>query len=181
MSNLLHPRFVALLLWIGVFCPIAHPLRAGTTIEFYASNNKGEIDPPLAFQRLIGQPQVHLHKRFTRTLQHFSIEHGKFKDILGAYQESNQHLTADNTLSFRGSPDQLIPKPTAFLIAQELAQALKQDSVAVFIPTLKPVIGEVIVTFKSAETQTQPTIAELTQILRDRLPLSYSQSFSLSI
>lgn len=147
------------------------------SISFFASNNTHEIDIASAYQRLTGTEQHKLQNNIITILQKFHIEQGHFENILGMYRMSNnQHMTADNTEHFTSSPYQHLSNKMVFEIAKILALTLKQDSVAVFIPTKQVTMGDISVIFSSA-----PTISEITTLVHDKLPASYSQAFSLHI
>jgi len=103
------------------------------------------------------------------------LEQGSFKDILGTYQMAdNQAETADNTEQFHTSPLQKLSKTQIFSLAREFANTLQQESVAVLIPN-SSTLGLVKVTFQDH----QPSINEAIKIIRQKLPPSYGQAYSL--
>lgn len=160
-----------------VFMFISTQVSAQHSIEFFASNNTGTIDAEAAYQRLTGNEQRDLHNSFNTIMQKNHIEQGKSDDVLGAYQMSGDHVTADNTETFISSPYQSISETQAFRIAQQMAKTLKQESVAVLIPSGHRQIAELQIRF----TSRQPTITEAIAMLRTQLPPQYSQAYSLHL
>ena len=148
------------------------------TVEFFSSNNTREIDVHEAYERLKGEAQQELLNSIIVILQKNHIQQGRFEDILGAYLSLNdQHVTADNTEMFSVSPLQTLTDNEVFELAKQFAIALKQESVAVFIPTNQPIIGDVTVSLISQQANLDAAI----KILHDKLPLSYSQAYSIHL
>jgi len=146
------------------------------SIEFFASNNTKEIDLQTAFNRLKGNDQNELRNSTINLMQQKHIEQGKFADLLGTYQmSSDKNVTADNSEIFITSPNQKIPNEKAFNLAKDLANSLNQESVAVFIPTKQPTIGEISINFKSHSY----SINELIKTVHEKLPQVYNQAFSI--
>jgi hypothetical protein len=149
-----------------------------TTIEFFSSNNTGEIDLQTAYQRLNSKFQLKLQSDTIKILQNYHIEQGQFEDILGTYQMStDKNVTADNSEIFHTSPQQLLTNNQAFLIATDLANVLNQDSIAVFIPNKQDPIGNIVVRF----VMNQLSINDMINTINEKLPSSYSQAFSLHL
>lgn len=147
------------------------------SVMFFASNNTGDIDVGTAYQRLKGQAQQDLQAQMITVIQQHHLEQGRASDILGAYDlASTNQVTADNTESFLTSPYQAISERETFRIAKELAVALNQESVAVFLPAKKGSSGEVSVVFTS-----QPTINDAITAIRNNLPAAYSEAYSLHL
>lgn len=148
------------------------------SVEFFASNNTTMIDLQTAYQRLTGDEQHQLKTSMINVLQKDHIEQGKFEDILGTYQMAdNGSITADNTDAFITSPYQCISEQKAFSIAQKFANEMKQESVAVFISSSQPIIGELKISF----TSHKPGIKEVVSLIHDKLPPTYNQAFSLHL
>lgn len=149
-----------------------------SSVEFFVSNNTGEIDLQTAFDRLEGNEQQELQNTIVNTMQKKHLEQGTFADLLGTYQMSNgQNTTADNSEGFITSPYQKISNKKVFDIAKELANTLNQESVAVFISSNKSPIGDTILKFKA----NQYSIDETIQLIHQKLPELYSQAFSLHL
>jgi hypothetical protein len=147
-------------------------------VEFFASNNTGTISIQTAYQRLIGDEQHKLQDSMTTVLQENRIEQGTFENILGTYQMAdNGNITADNTDAFITSPYQCINERKIFSIAKQLANTLKQESVAVLIASQQPVIGELKVSF----TASNPTVIDVITLIHAKLPPIYTQAFSLHL
>ena len=150
---------------------------ANTSIQFFASNNTKQIDLQTAYLRLVGKEQQDLQNNMIDVLQKNHIEQGKFEDILGTYRMSNdQTITADNSERYNTSPNQQLSEEKIFSLAQELAINLKQESVAVLIPD-QSTIGDITISF----TSHKPSINEIVDLVHDKLPVTYSQAFSLSL
>lgn len=148
------------------------------TIDFFASNNTGQIDLEKAYLRLNGKEQEDLELAFIHLLQKNHFEQGRLQPILGTYQLSdNQAITADNTTVFHASPYQDLSTERSLNLARDLAQFLKQESVAVFIPEKHQPISQVIVKFKDSS----PDIKETLATINKNLPTAYSQAFSLHL
>lgn len=146
--------------------------------KFFASNNTGIIDIGSAYQRLIGLPQVNLQNNMIRVLQNNHMEQGKLEDVLGAYEMATEKkVTADNSEIFYTSPQQVLTNEDVFKVGQELATALKQESVAVFIPSDQSSISDIEVNF----TAQAPSINQITNLINKNLPLLYQQAFSLRL
>src|SRR5437868_13615515 len=90
---------------------------------------------------------------------------------------TDQNITADNSEIYITSPYQGVSQEKAFFLAKQLTNILKQDSVAVFIPTKQAVIGDIIIQFKSHAY----TIDETIHLIQDKLPAQYSKAFSLHL
>src|SRR5690349_5691493 len=104
--------------------------------EFFVSNNTKEINLEKAYTRLTEKKQSDLKNNILIVMQKNHIEHGKFEDILGTYRMStDKNITADNTEHLIISTHIKLTNEQIFSFAKELAIKLKQDSVAVFIPT----------------------------------------------
>lgn len=147
------------------------------SVEFFASNNTSIIDLQTAYARLNGDEQSELQNTMIEIMQENHIEQGKFEDILGTYQMSNdKRITADNTEHFITSPLQYLSNDMYFSLAKALATKLNQDSVAVFIPD-DANLGDVTVSFGSH----QPSINELVSKIQDTLPEQYNNAFSLHL
>lgn len=145
-------------------------------VEFFASNNTATIDLQTAYQRLSGNEQYKLQESMIDVLQKKHVEQGKFEDILGIYQMSdNDSITVNNTNAFITS--QCIDEQKVFSIAQKFANNMKQESVVVFISSPKPIIGEIKINF----TTRKPSITELISLIHNRLPSFYSQAYSLHL
>lgn len=148
------------------------------SVEFFASNNTATINLQTAYNRLHSNEQDKLQENVINIMQKYHLEQGKSVDILGTYQMSNDgKITADNTDAFITSPYQYIHAQTVFTIAKQLAYTMKQESVAVFIPSDQPVIGELKLSF----TSHAPTIKEVVQLIHSKLPPSYGQAYSLHL
>ena len=116
-----------------------------SSVEFFASNNTGEIDLQTAFNRLKGSEQHELQNEIINVMQKKHIEQGRFEELLGTYRmSSDQHITADNSETFITSAYQKIPNEKIFNLAKELTNTLKQESIAVFIPSNQTAIGDTI-------------------------------------
>ena len=153
-------------------------LDGQSSIEFFASNNTDEITLQSAFIRLCGGAQTSLQNDIIELMQKEHIEQGKFENLLGTYRMSiDQHSTADNSEVFVTSSHQKLSSKTIFKIARELATTLKQESVVVFIPSHASTIGVTILKLRSHSY----TIKEAMEIIYAKLPLQYSQAYSLQL
>lgn len=147
------------------------------SIEFFASNNVKEITLKTAYDRLTGAEQYDLQKTIRRVLQKNHIARMKFQDTLGVYRmASDNKTTADNTEEVDVSLLQYLTDKKIFSVAKQLAIALNQESVAVVIPEHTK-LGKISVRF----TSHQPSINEIVSLLREKLPASYNQAFSLRL
>jgi len=147
-------------------------------IEFFASNNTQEIDLQTAYNRLKGPEQLALQNTIIGIAQKNHLEQGRFEDLLGTYKmSSDQNVTADNSEIFIASSYQKISTDKVFMIAKQLANTLKQDSIAVFISAKQPVIGDTVVKLTSHAY----TINQVIKLIQDTLPTQYSQAFSLHL
>lgn len=145
-------------------------------IEFYASNNTSEISLENAYARLTGTSQHVLRDEMIHVMQINHVEQGVCNDILGSYQmNATQNVTADNSKVFTMSPYQQYPISKATRVAKQLAQALQQESVAMFVPNQQGSFGKAIVTFQN----NKPNVAAVKALLHARLPDDYSQAYSL--
>lgn len=151
---------------------------ANHSVEFFASNNTQEIDVKTAYARLEGKAQRDLNNDFIQVLQNNHIEQGKFENVLGMYQmTSDNNMTSDNTEIFHASPLQNFSNNQIFSLTAALANTLKQESAAVFIPSDQDAAGDIIVTFKSEKMG----IVEIINKIREKLPRFYSAAFSLHL
>lgn len=146
--------------------------------EFFLSNNTGEIDLQTAFKRLQGNEQHQLRNTIINIMQKKHFEQSSFVDVLGTYQMSDdQQITADNSEKVITSSYQSMPSAKVFDAAKELADILKQDSVAVFIPDNGSAIGDTTLKLTSHPY----TINETIKIIHEKLSPQYSQAFSLHL
>lgn len=147
-------------------------------IEFFASNNTNEIDLQTAFDRLKGPEQQALQNTIIGVIQKNRLEQGSMVDLLGTYKMStDQNVTADNSEIFIASSYQKLSPEKIFMIAKQLANTLKQDSVAVFIPAKQSVPGDTVIKLTSHTY----TINQTIKLIQDTLPAQYSQAFSLHL
>jgi hypothetical protein len=142
-----------------------------SSTEFFASNNPGEIDLQTAFHRLHGKEQQKLQDDTINLMQEEHIEQSKFENLLGTYK-----MSADNSEKVITSSLQKLSLEETFKIAAKLANVLKQESIAVFIPANEPIIADTVLKFKSHHT-----IHETILMIREKLPAQYSQAFSLHL
>ena len=148
------------------------------SVEFFSSNNTQIIDVQTAYERMLSEPQDNLKNEIIIVLQKNHLEQSNYEDILGMYQmDSDQNMTADNTKVFTTSPLQTLPESKAFEIAKELANALKQESIAIFVPYAEAKVGGVVVSFQN----NQPSIQELVVLINSKLPRHYAQGFSMRL
>ncbi len=151
---------------------------SSNTIEFFASNNTGTIGMETAFQRLRGEEQHDLQNAIAALMQRYHLEQGTMDEVLGAYQLSGSGaMTADNTETFSTSPYEKLKNQEAFYLAQKMATALKQESVAVFIPSRHAGTADLQLQFK----QPLPTISAAIQAIHEKLPAKYGQAYSLHL
>jgi hypothetical protein len=163
-----------------LFIPLLSFANNDDSIEIFSSNNTEEISLETAFNRLAGTDQQALRSSITQFLQQHHVEQGEVHNLLGAYQmQSDKKITGDNTESFYTSPLQHFSKKKIFLLAAELSQRLRQESVAVFIPEshLATATGDVILVFRSDK----PTITTILHEIQEKLPASYNTAFSLHL
>lgn len=175
-------NYILLLLVISILSPIVtladNDFSNKSTVEFFASNNTHEIDLQTAFNRLQGKEQQKLQNDSIDLMQKEHMEQSKFVNLLGTYKmAADQNMTADNSEKIMASPYQKLSSEKVFKLAAALANVLKQESVAVFIPSKKPVIGDTILKLKSHHY----TINEIITIIHDTLPAQYSEAFSLHL
>lgn len=140
-------------------------------IEFFASNNTHTINAEKAYQRLNGEAQFELENTMILILQKNHIEQGRFENILGVYNRS-----ADNTKVFYTSPEQSFSNKQLFSLAKQLADALHQESIAVFIPLKDSSISDITVTFNH-----KLSAQEIIKLIHEKLPQHYSSAFSLHL
>lgn len=144
--------------------------------KIFASNNTQIIDVTSAYKRLIGMPQLQLHNTMLNVIQGDHLEQGEFDNVLGTYQMLDEKkVTADNSQIFYTSPQQYLSNEDLFKLSAELAVALKQESVAVFIANKQSLIADVEVSFPAHP----PTINKIINLINQQLPAKYHQAFSL--
>lgn len=156
------------------------PTIAGTTvaIELFSSNNREKINMQAAFQKLVGKEQEELRNKIHILAVKNRLGKWHFEDILGVYlTEADKRITADNAVGLMIQASESFTDHQGFFIAQELANYLKQESVAVFIPCSQPSIGRITLNFVSL----QPTISEALILIQNKLPSIYNLSFSLHL
>lgn len=170
--------FNKIVISVYILClTVSCTVYASSSVEFFASNNTKEINLQTAYERLLGKEQLDLQNSMIDVMQENHIEQGKFEDILGTYRlSSDQNITADNSERFNTTPIQHLSDEKVFSLAKELAINLNQESVAVFIPN-QSTIGNITVSF----TSHQPSITEIVNIIHEKLPLFYSQAFSIHL
>ena len=148
-----------------------------SSIEFFASNNQGEIPLQTAYARLTGDPQQQLQQKFIEVMQKNHVEQGTQKNILGIYQmDSTKNVTWDNSERFDTSPYQNLSVDEAKQIAMQLSQVLAQETVAVFVPESQANVAKITVHFKH-----QPSIAALQKQVQNKLPEQYRQAMSIQL
>lgn len=148
------------------------------TVSFFVSNNTGTITLQQAYDRLAGVPQQELTEQLITNLQVKHLEQGELKERLGAYlMSATQQVTGDNTEVFDSSPLQNLTEDEVFQLSQTLAKNFKQESVAAFIPNPQEAIANVQVKFHGA----LPSITDVTTAISQKLPVQYTQAYSLEI
>lgn len=175
MINNLIRSIIFVLINFSFFISLAF---SSPSVAFYFSNNSQIISVKKAYERLLGQEQYELIQNAIDILQREHIEQGKLRDSLGVYTlSSNRKITADNSEIFFTSPLQKISKFKVFHVATNLANKFNQESVAVFIPNSSKSIADVKLIF----TKIKPSINEAIELIKVRLPGSYSKAFTLNI
>lgn len=148
------------------------------SVEFFVSNNTKKLNLKTAYKKLESSDQYHLQDLIIDVMQKNHVEQGKFENILGYYITLNeQNNTADNANIFITSPYQKLSSAKILNIAKQLANKLQQESVAVFIPINQKIVGDVRIHFISHPY----TIAEVINLLWEKLPPPYHQAFSLHL
>ncbi len=149
----------------------------GASVEFFSSNNTHEIDVEKAYERLQGKAQRDLKRNIITVLKNNHLKQGKFENILGAYQMSeDKKVTSDNTEIFYSSEAQTFSHAQIFSLAAQLAKILNQESTAVFIPSQQCSIGDIVVKFRSHK----PGIKSTIHMIVEKLP-DYTTEFSLHL
>lgn len=173
-------KLPSMLLILGLLPPFAFAnvhFANKNSIEYFASNNTNEIDLLTAFNRLQGKEQQQLQNDTISVMQKEHLEQSQFENLLGTYKmTSSQNTTADNTEKLITSAYQQLSTEKIFRIAKELANSLKQESIAVFVP-INGTVGDTILHLKSQRY----TIDETIKIIREKLPAEYNQAFSLHL
>ncbi len=170
--------FIALTLFYSTAIFANTNLDNRSSIKFFASNNANEIDLQKAFNEIQNKDQRALQNKIIDVMQKNRMEQGKFENILGIYKMSVDHnITADNSEIYITSALQKLSSQKIFKMAKELANTLKQESVAVFMPSKQAAVGDIVLTLKSHAY----SITEITQIIHAQLPQSYSKAFSLHL
>ena len=147
-----------------------------SSVTFFASNNTDIINPQHAYERLLDEAQDQLKNTMINIMQSNHMEQSKCEDSIGMYQmENDGNMTADNTKIFTTSPYQIISDIRAFEIAKEMANSLKQESVALFIPNEQENVGDTIIYLKSHQYHIDETL----KLINEKLPHEYSKAFSL--
>lgn len=160
---------------LSLFCRMLSAAEY-TSVSFFASNNTGIIQPEQAYQRLLSDAQNQLKNTIIDILQSHHLEQSQCEDGIGVYQMADSgHLTADNGKIFTTSPYQTLTDDTIFSLSQEMANALQQESVAVFVPDDKAEAAETTVYLNSRHYSLTQTI----KLINERLPADYSQAFTL--
>lgn len=166
-----------ILLYILLSITTTSYATSNSSIEFFYSNNTHEIDAHKAYERLTSKAQHKLKNDAIDVLQNNHVEQGKFKNILGMYQmASDKNMTSDNSEIFHASPLQNFSDNEVFSLGAQLATALNQESVAVFIPSAQSNTADIIVRF----TSQKPSITEAINMIHERLP-AYATAFSLHL
>jgi hypothetical protein len=126
--------------------------------KILVSNNKHIITSSEAYQRMYGKAQSNLINNTITILQNYHFEQGRMKDILGAYyMQSNNMITADNTLLFKTSPKENLKERRILNAGISLAKQFDQESVAVFIKNNSHRNTDTILKFK----RIKPTYADI--------------------
>jgi hypothetical protein len=147
-------------------------------VEFFYSNNKGEISVQAAYKRLTGDEQKLLQNDIIKLMKVNHVNQGHSEDILGTYfMSTDKKITADNTEIFSIPVTDRLAKERIFAIAKKIADTFDQESVAVFIPENKKAVGDIKIIF----LKNRPSINQVIQVIHEKLPASYSQAFSLHI
>ncbi|KTD49494.1 hypothetical protein Lrub_0593 [Legionella rubrilucens] len=146
------------------------------SVSFFASNNTGIIQPEQAYQRLLSEAQSHLKNTMITILQAHHMEQSQCEDGIGMYQMAGDgRLTADNGKIFTTSPYQKLTDETVLALSQQMATALHQESVAVFIPDEQAETADTTVHLNSHHYPLSQTI----RLIHERLPADYTQAFTL--
>ncbi|MFC7782232.1 hypothetical protein [Legionella taurinensis] len=149
---------------------------AWSSVSFFASNNTGIIQPEQAYQRLLSEAQGQLKNTIIDIMQTHHLEQSQCEDSIGLYQMADSgRLTADNGKIFTTSPYQTLSDDTVFSLSQEMANALQQESVAVFIPDEQAKTADTTVYLNSHYYN----LAQTLKLINERLPADYSQAFTL--
>ncbi|QRN03937.1 hypothetical protein GH742_08660 [Legionella sp. MW5194] len=149
---------------------------AWSSVSFFASNNTGIIQPEQAYQRLLSEAQSQLKNTIIDIMQAHHLEQSQCEDGIGMYQMAGDgHLTADNGKIFTTSPYQALTDEAVLSLSQQMAMALQQESVAVFIPNEEAETADTVVHLNSRDYPLAQTI----QRINERLPADYTRAFTL--
>ncbi|KTC91822.1 MULTISPECIES: hypothetical protein [Legionella] len=146
-----------------------------SSIELFFSNNTDVIQINEAYSRLVSASQKKMHEQVIAILQRNHIEQGTFKDALGMYQITTCDISADNSSRFISSSQQPLSKKVIFSLSRELVTKLNQESIAVFFPNNDFPVSDTTLHF----TTVQPTIVEALNLIKQQLPINFSQAFSM--
>jgi hypothetical protein len=148
-----------------------------SSIKFFVSNNRHEIDLEKAYERTTNQFQDDLARGTISLLQKDHVEQGRVESVLGAYQMiSDKNITGDNTEIYITSPYQIFSDDQIFALGKQLVNTFQQESIAIFIPSNESAIADVVVKF----TANKPSITAVVQLIREKLPV-YANAFSLHL
>ncbi len=170
-------NLAAMFVSLALFCQL-HTVYAVDTSEvsFFASNNTEIIKPQQAYVRILSQAQDQLKNTIIDIMQSNHMEQTKCEDSIGMYEMRNDgNPTSDNTKVFTTSPYQIIADNKVFAIAVQMANELKQESVAVFIPDKDATVSDTVVHLKSHQYH----LDEILKVIDEDLPPQYSKAFSL--
>lgn len=118
--------------------------------KIFVSNNKRIISSSEAYKRMSGKAQFKLVNNTITTLQNYHFQQGRMENVLGAYyMDSNNMITADNTLIFTTSPKETLKERRIFNTGVSLAKKFNQESVAVFIKNTSHRNTDTILEFKN--------------------------------
>lgn len=169
-----HKKVVTQIL-IFLMCLFVGFADASNSVKFYLSNSKTQADSTLALHRLLGPEQHALQKGVIDTLQIKHIQQTTQLFVLGAYRNSKQEASIDNTLVIITSPYQELLDCEIVILARDLARQFKQETVAVFIPDTKSNDIDIMFSFKNNAYE----MNELLSILHKKLPSSYAEGVTL--
>lgn len=141
-------------------------------VFFYFSNNKKIISERNAYRRLLGDSQ-----RILLESSHDLLPRDTIKiSALGFYKMRKNKITGDNVEVANFDTSELKQGITPSIIAENLAKKFKQESVLVFYPRKTGKDQRVTLQFKPGD---EPLIQTAIKQISQRLPLKYSQAFTV--
>ncbi|HEX4044235.1 MAG TPA: hypothetical protein VHZ76_01035 [Gammaproteobacteria bacterium] len=147
-------------------------------VDFFISNNTEYLNVFKSYEKLHDATQEKLYFLLMKVLKKNHIQPVSYKNTIGVYSiVEKKYITTENTIVLSIPLHKKEIWIRIFSIAQNIASALKQESVAVFAPIHNGSLNKIVVNFSSF----QPTVTTIFNRIKEKIPALYERGFTMHL